>query len=217
MNENTQNHSVLFHGSPKDLLRITPQLGRCVLRDKTQMTPYVYAQPDLVIAHAYALKDKNRPSMMGGDPQTGVCRMIVTSEDSPWDQDLSTRDSRRGGFIYTLDADKFHHLPDRNEWVSEAEHNPREKKFIAVDDALTKGVQLLVLNGHKNYGQSQMWQAAAANRLESFLEEALNKGAINWLNQDRGLNPQWPIRNAPSRGHAKRNSPASCATPLPGG
>lgn len=177
----------LFHSCPKELSVIDPQPNWTA--DRQIHDNLVFAQPDEVMAHAYALKVKNCVFRTGYDVGKDWCFMVLTPElGVNWRDNLIKTPQGLGGYIYEVDPSTFEER--KGEWLSRKPAIILNKRFVSIEDAMKAGVQIFIIMDTKKYSLNSA--EVHQNPAGEFLVEAYKSGGIQWLNQDQGINPLMP-------------------------
>ena len=184
----------LFHSSSRQLgAIINPAPTDTMIGDPGT---YVFAQPNELLAHAYALK-------YGRDIIKCTSQQISGDESYTWFVaigreaffgSLAHKDGARGGFIYEVERTAFRPITGPGggmEWVSEISApvigSPR---FVSLEQVMDKGIQIFIAEDKP----SSVFPAG--KNPHEVIFERIASGKIAWLNHETGNNPQFPINDA---------------------
>ncbi|MDR3450070.1 MAG: hypothetical protein P4M15_10065 [Alphaproteobacteria bacterium] len=185
----------LYHASPYDIEHIEPH-------PSPPLGNVIYAQPDKILAHAYALKT---PAVfMAGTVQNWRFMVAHAADEAAWRNQLAEKDGVRGGFIYEVDPGAFtiETTPFGNECVARVPVAILARTFVTPEEAMKQGVQIFI--SHSLAPFSEAWDRKMAGLLiENFL-----KGDIEWVNYTHVINPTLPPRlKNPPPAHPESSMP----------
>lgn len=186
----------LFHASSaREITRVLePRFCRASTGEEGN---FIFASPDFVCAHAYALKTRDMLCIhyMPGFPDMNVHACVIRDRDKHLREGVT-------GSIYEVPAQKFRRLAFPSgelsgDWVAEEPVfiEAEKAKLVTLDTALGVGIQVFFAPPDVDESiigeiYDQGWRLKSWE--DSKLAAAWREGRLSWENYDRGIAPIFP-------------------------